>query len=179
MRKDVSVCVLKICCPIISLQIIYFCKLRFCSYSFMTTSLTRSFYVVSQILVNILFLHNIKNFLYWPPLPQVHPANQTNTATTVTAIPAPTQTWQLKLSVPPQHLRRSAHLLGWPEKSKGRVLLWPPWHLILQGYVGLLRGRQRVRDVGRRGGVEETEVVEEERNVTGCGGNICQGNKKS
>lgn len=44
--------------------------------------------------------------------------------------------------------------------------------------MGLVTGRQGVRDVGRRRGVEENEE-EEERNVTGCGDNICQGNKRS
>lgn len=46
----------------------------------------------------------------------------------------------------------------------------------------LLTGRQGVRDVGRRRGVEEEEVQEEEeeeRIVTGCGDNICQGNERS
>lgn len=46
--------------------------------------------------------------------------------------------------------------------------------------MGLLTGRQGVRDAGRRRGMEEKEVAEEEeKNVTGCGDNICQGNKRS
>lgn len=49
--------------------------------------------------------------------------------------------------------------------------------------MGLLTGRQGVRDAERRREMEEEEVVEEEeeeeRNVTGCGDNICQGNKRS
>lgn len=42
-----------------------------------------------------------------------------------------------------------------------------------------MTGRQGVRDEGGRRGVDEIKVEEEERNVTGCGDNICQGNKRS
>lgn len=56
------------------------------------------------------------------------------------------------------------------------------------GLVGPLKGRLGVRDAGRRRGVGDREVEveveveeeeEEEKNVTGCGGSICQGNDKS
>lgn len=124
--------------------------------------------------VNILLQHTT-NFLSsasvvpWQPGTQQPPSLRSCTNTTLTT--------------PARQPANDTHLWGWREVSrrKALVLLWPPWHLILSGYVGLVTGRQGVRDEGGRRGVEEIEVEEEEeeRNVTGCGDNICQGNKRS
>lgn len=67
-----------------------------------------------------------------------HHVKQANAATTETAIDALTQHWQLKQNNLPWQV--NSHLLGWGTQSRHEApfLPWPPWHLILQGYAGLV-----------------------------------------
>lgn len=138
----------------------------------------------STMWVNIFVTVHHENFLSSPF--SFYHTNQANTVTTAAAITTPTQHWQLEHNVLSWQLNTNPHSpvrMNRRQKAEQAHSTVLPVASMASYPLGICGNSDRqCKDWGmeeeERCGREEVVVVEEERNVTGCG-DICQGNKRS
>lgn len=137
----------------------------------------------STMWVNIFVTVHHENFLSSPF--SFYHTNQANTVTTAAASTTPTQHWQLEHNVLSWQLNTNLHSpvrMNRRQKAEQAHSTVLPVASMASYPLGICGNSDRqCKDWGmeeeERCGREEV-VVEEERNVTGCG-DICQGNKRS